>query len=52
VTVEWESYRQCQVCFAALGEPCLSLSGWYAGDVQVEADKPHTGRKLRAGYGA
>jgi hypothetical protein len=51
VTVEWEDYQKCPVCFAELGKPCWDVEGFInTGEVvSVEADKPHTGRKLRAG---
>jgi hypothetical protein len=49
VTVEWDRYQACPVCPALLGKPCLALSGWCGEAVAVEADRPHTGRKPRAG---
>lgn len=50
MTVDWEAYRQCPVCFAELAKPCWSLVGFYDGEVvSVEAAEPHTSRKLRAG---
>lgn len=42
-------YQKCPACFADLGKPCLSMSGWHLGTVVVLADRPHAGRKLRAG---
>ena len=52
---KWAPYRRCGACGAALGKPCRSLSGFVpdaqGGVVEVEADAPHPGRKLRAGYG-
>lgn len=47
-TVDWEAYQAFPVCPALLGEPCLQTTGWYRGDIRIEADAPHTGRKLRA----
>jgi hypothetical protein len=50
VTV-WADFQKCPVCFAELGKPCLTLSGGVAFEsspVEVEADEPHTTRKLRA----
>jgi len=53
VTVDWERYRKCPVCGAPLGTSCMSLTGTvidgravYAGE--VERDRPHSRRKLRA----
>lgn len=47
---DWSRYRQCPVCAAGLGKPCLTLSGVDAdGPVSVVADRPHGGRELRAG---
>lgn len=51
------NYRQCPVCFADLGRPCLVLSGRRVNsEYQVVAtdeprDRPHTGRELRTGAG-
>lgn len=49
---DWELYQACtQVCGAPMSQPCLQLSGYVAaGDVRiaVEADVPHSPRKLRA----
>jgi hypothetical protein len=50
VTV-WADYQQCDVCGATLGKPCRDTSGFRVeGNVTiyVEADEPHTTRKLRA----
>lgn len=48
--VVWADFQQCPVCGALLGQPCLALSGFVvgAGRITVEADEPHTSRKLRA----
>lgn len=47
---DWSRYRQCTVCAAGLGKPCLRLSGFDAdGPVAVVADRPHGGRKQRTG---
>lgn len=54
MTIIWEHYRACRVCFAGLGKPCVELSGGVAFEsspVEVDADRPHGGRQLRAGYG-
>lgn len=53
--IDWGVYRKCEACFAELGQPCLSLSGYAANSgsgamVAVEADRPHDGRPLRTGY--
>jgi hypothetical protein len=44
VIIDW-NFLSCPVCPALLGEPCLSLSGWYGGPVAVATDRPHGGRK-------
>lgn len=48
----WADYQQCDVCGASLGKPCISFAGYVAGAqggvVEVEADEPHSPRKLRA----
>jgi hypothetical protein len=49
VTVDWERYQKCRVCFAALGRPCVKAGGFFGTPSAVEADKPHSSRKLRAG---
>lgn len=50
--VYWNSYQKCRVCSAGLGRPCISFSGYVEGAqggvVEVAADEPHGGRKLRA----
>jgi hypothetical protein len=53
VTVDWESFLKCPVCGAAIGSPCVSLSGVTGRVVatDVPRDRPHSRRKLRAGYG-
>lgn len=43
---DWDRYRACRVCGAALGEQCASMTG----NTLVRAEKPHRGRKLRTGY--
>lgn len=54
MTVDWDRYRKCPVCFAKLAEPCVNTRWRRADGVPVveredEAAEPHTGRKLRAG---
>ncbi len=51
MTVDWESYRQCPVCFAELGKPCIKFYAVVAdlAEMVEDAEEPHTGRKLRAG---
>jgi len=49
--VDWTTFQACPVCPAGLGKPCLMKSGYTAaGGIEVfeEAEKPHTGRELRA----
>jgi hypothetical protein len=48
VSVDWERYRKCPVCGAALGKQCRTRSsyGYYP---EVAADEPHSTRELRAG---
>jgi hypothetical protein len=52
--VDWDRYQQCDVCGRGLGKPCINFAGYVAGAqggvVEVEADEPHSTRKLRAGY--
>lgn len=49
LTYDPARYRQCPVCAAGLGQPCLSLTGYDAdGPVSVPADRPHGGRQLRS----
>lgn len=52
-TVDWERYRACRVCGAPLGEPCVKFYAVVAAVAEMvqEADAPHSGRKLRTGYG-
>lgn len=50
-TIIWEHFQKCDVCDAELGKPCMQLTGFNDGPLAVEADAPHGGRKLRAGYG-
>jgi hypothetical protein len=45
--VNWAGLRKCPVCFAEIGDPCLSLSGLTAGAVVAPA--PHSSRKPRTG---
>jgi hypothetical protein len=46
--IDWARWRACPVCFAELGQPCLTLSGFTAaGPVSVAAERPHGGRKER-----
>lgn len=51
--VDWLRFQQCDGCGAGLGKPCRVLTGYVAGaqggPVEVEADRPHGGRKERAG---
>lgn len=47
--VDWSRYRACGKCMAELGKPCMKLSGFRNGPIEVEADRPHGGRKPRAG---
>lgn len=53
MSVDWDRYRQCDVCGANLGKPCRNLSGYVEGAqggvVEVESDEPHGGRELRTG---
>lgn len=50
MSVEWDRYRKCDMCGAQIGEPCMALSGYNAdGSIKIVADRPHSGRKLRAG---
>ena len=56
-TVDWNRYRKCPVCFAALGQPCTLRTGALlegVGDVEYGVtllrDRPHSGRPLRTGY--
>lgn len=54
--VDWKRYRKCHGCGALLGKPCVKLSGTVVNGraldaAEVEIDRPHGGRKLRAGYG-
>jgi hypothetical protein len=46
----WSHFRACDKCAAGQGEPCLKLSGRNSGPVEVEADRPHGGRKLLKRY--
>lgn len=52
---DWTAYRQCPVCFADLGAPCLVLSGRTVDSAyrivatDVARDRPHTSRELRTG---
>lgn len=50
--IDWNRYQKCPVCSSGIGEACLELSGLLAasGPVEVPTDRPHGGRKLRAGY--
>lgn len=58
LTYDPAHYRQCPVCAAELGTPCLSLSGFVVADgvavglegaqIAALADRPHDGRPLRA----
>lgn len=49
--VDWTRWRKCPVCFSELGDPCMELSGLSAesGPVEIQADRPHGGREMRAG---
>jgi hypothetical protein len=57
--VDWARFQQCPGCGANLGQPCVQLSGFVVtagvavglegGTVEVPADRPHGGRKQRAG---
>ncbi len=59
MTTDWDRYQQCPVCFAELCKPCEDLFGYVVDDglatglegvrMTSVAEKPHTGRKLRAG---
>jgi hypothetical protein len=53
MAVDWERYQKCsEVCGAAMGKPCLKMSGFVvegAVTIAVEAEEPHSSRKLRAG---
>ena len=55
--VDWSRYQKCtEVCGAELGKPCRELTGYKTNSgsgavVEVDADRPHSGRKLRTGYG-
>lgn len=51
---DWDLYRKCsQVCRAAIGEPCFSLSGRIVGgrpdEVRTPLAVPHVSRKRRTG---
>lgn len=46
--VDWSRLQKCQQCGALLGEPCVEFSGFANCTVMVAADRPHSGRKLRA----
>ena len=47
---DWSRFQKCPACYAELGKPCLAMSGRdESGLVAVEAERPHGGRKLRAG---
>jgi hypothetical protein len=47
--VDWSTFRKCPQCFAEIGQPCLTLSGFNAdGEVAVVAPAPHSGRKPRS----
>jgi len=52
VSADWECYQKCPVCGAPLGKPCLDFSsytrGYVPGPGQVDRDRPHSTRKLRA----
>lgn len=48
--VNWEAYQKCRACFAPLGKPCRKTTGSAYGYGLI-TDRPHSGRKLRAGYG-
>lgn len=49
--IDWNRYRKCPVCFAALAAPCMTLTGTCAADAAaVPRDRPHSRRQLRAGY--
>jgi hypothetical protein len=52
--VDWGRWRQCPVCSAAIGEPCMDITGRYMQDGQLMAiekqvDRPHGGRRPRSG---
>jgi hypothetical protein len=55
--VDWSRWRKCPVCFAAIGAPCMSISGGFSHGhpypvvepVTVAADRPHSTRKPRTG---
>lgn len=54
-TFDWNRYRKCDACGAAIGKPCRSLTGYAANSgsgavAVVQADSPHGGRTLRVGY--
>lgn len=52
-TVDWSRYRSCPVCFAALGEPCMVITGYVVDalgkSVTVLAVAPHSTRQGLAG---
>lgn len=58
--IDWGRYRACVACGAELGKACRQLSGFVVAGavavglegavVEVEAERPHGGRELRAGY--
>lgn len=47
-----DDYQKCDVCGRGLGKSCINFAGYVAGAqggvVEVEADEPHSTRKLRA----
>jgi hypothetical protein len=54
MSTDWNEYRKCsQVCRAAIGEPCFSLSGRIVGGrpdgVRTPLAVPHVSRKRRTG---
>lgn len=54
MTVDWERYQKCPVCFAKLAKPCVERTWARADGIPVvetenEAAEPHSTRKPRAG---
>jgi hypothetical protein len=46
---DWTLWRACQVCNAAIGQPCMQLLSVYADGRRMrgELDAPHRSRKPR-----
>lgn len=56
MTVDWDDYRKCPVCFAEIGRPCRRVAAVVAGGTslyatEVERERPHSRRQLRKGRG-